>query len=242
MKKLKTIRDNNDTKNEAGVILVAAEMRNSPDGFFQLYYDLDCTKPVPMEEAEIYYSSGRLCVIAEGDEENGIQKILNVGGSFMFGYDDECPNGYYLKINEMISSEGSESGSSDSSLIGYFKVNINNGTPEFTSYSAPTGNIYNLIKAGSMDDIYDTLAGKFIRASFNMHMPNINIPFPGIVMLPFCSAMTITEIDGVHMGYISFTGMLDTGDGEANPVTLRFIVTIDGDGNITEEVNIQMPH
>ena len=244
MKKLKTIRDNNDTKNEAGVILVVAEMPNSPDGYFQLYYDFDCTKPVPIEEAEIYYSSGRLCGLVEGDEENGIQRIVNVGGLLMFGYDDECPNGYYLTMNDMISSEGSESGSSGPSMIGYVNVDINeSGTPEFNSYGMPEGDIYNLIKVGSMNEIYDALAGKFIRATFNMHVSGMEGAFPGIVILPFCSAMTITEYNGVHLGYISFTGMLDAGDGEADPVTLRFIVGAEGDtGTITEEMKIQMPH
>lgn len=229
------IRDTNETKDVAAFIASVSSIEGSDK--LQLYYDMECTNPVPKEEALIYIASGKACA-AIFEEGNEILTFGNMGGKFIVQLDDSCPNGYYL-------SEVDPAGGD--SLICVNKLSYTaeqNGILTLTDElgGASDYDPYDLISSGLVFNNPEDFSGYYVSVKLHSDYSATGLGYEYAMVLMFNSAIKLMENDGKSYGIMSFSGFLDSGnETEALPVTLRFTV---GTNGVADErrVDLILPH
>lgn len=213
------IRDTNETKDAAAFIAAIGLIEGSDKS--QLYYDMQCTKPVPKEEALIYIASGKACV-AMTEEDNEVIVFGNIGGKFIVELDDSCPNGYCLLEVEPSAGQSLKCLGEEYFTM-YDAEPVHNGSTTNIQES-----IFDFIKYGTVFDNTSDFSGYYITVKVNSGSQE---SFAMVANLMFSSACRVAVNDDKSYGFMSFSGNLDAGERAADHLTLRYTFGVNDDGD-----------
>lgn len=214
------IRDTNETKDVAAFIAAIGLIEGSDKS--QLYYDMQCTKPVPKEEALIYIASGKACA-AITEEDNEVITFGNIGGKFIVELDDSCPNGYCILEVEPSAGQ-SLTCLGEEYFIMYDAEAVHNGSTTNISES-----IFDFIKYGTVFDNTSDFSGYYITVKVNSGSEDFAI----VANLMFSSACRLAVNDDKSYGFMSFVGNFDGGERAADHLILRYSFGISEEGDET---------
>lgn len=235
------IRDTNETKDVAAILATCEEIEGMGDNKFQLFYDYDSRQPIPKEEALVYLASGKACFIFEADEDGKPKSFMNIAGKLKMILDDSCPNGYYVELIEDLG----ESSSSDSQGLtvlckeSFMVDQSNTVTHTSASYHGPRP--YDLIANRAIFDNPENYAGYCAVVHVTFYIPGTDTPVLSTGLLQFSSAIKIMEMNGKAYGIMSFSGLFDMNDGEANPITVRYTFMPGDNGEDSSNVELVLP-